>query len=118
MLSTQKSDSHPILVDYGDDIHSVFKTKVILYTSLDSCSFQSVSSCLNKYKKPTKIIVKTLLQQNPPLSETYLYEDNDTDKERVPQPDSQQIETSHFINTSLPEIQNHPYNDSHLFEIL
>ena len=50
----KKNDSHLILADYGDDQFTLRiqdKGNVVKYTPLDSFSFQSVSSFLNKYKK-------------------------------------------------------------------
>ena len=60
----KKNHSQPILVDYGDNQFTLRiqdKSKTVTYTPLDSFSFQPVTSFLNKYKKPIKNIVKTLL---------------------------------------------------------
>ena len=61
VLPTQKNDSHLILADYGDDQFTLRiqdKGNIVKYTPLDSFSFQSVSSFLNKYKKPVKTKLK------------------------------------------------------------
>ena len=55
VLPRQKIDSHPFLADYGDTqfklrVHG--KNSTITYTTLDSFTFQSLSSFLNKYKNP------------------------------------------------------------------
>ena len=53
----KKKDSHLILADYGDDQFTLRiqdKGNTVTYTPLDSFSFQSVSSFLNKYKNPKK----------------------------------------------------------------
>ena len=76
---------------------------------------------LNKYKKPIKNKVKTLLQQDPLLNETDLYETDDpilnetdlyeTDDlaiKRLPQQSSQLF---HDLNTLFSEIQNQNIND-------
>ena len=55
VLPTQKNDSHPILVDYSDDqftLRILDKCNTVTYTPLESFSFISVSSFLNKYKNP------------------------------------------------------------------
>ena len=47
----EKNDSQRILADYGDDQFTLRiqdKGNTVTYTSLDSFSFQSVSSFLNK----------------------------------------------------------------------
>ena len=65
VLPTQKTDSHPILVGYGDDQFTLriqHKGNTVIYSPLDSFPFQSVSSFLNKYKNAIKNKVKTLLQ--------------------------------------------------------
>ena len=61
------------------------KGNTVTYTSLDSFSFQSVSSFLNKYRKPLKNKVKTLLQENPLSNETDIYETDYPVMKRTPQ---------------------------------
>ena len=114
VLPTQKNDSHLILADYGDDQFTLRiqdKGNVVKYTPLDSFSFQSVSSFLNKYKKPVKNKVKTLLQENPLLNETDLYETDDPVLKRIPHQHSQ---PSHELHTLFTEIQHHYFNDINL----
>ena len=113
-LPTQKNDSHLIIVVYGDDQFTLriqIKGSIVKYTPLDSFSFQSVSSFLNKYKKPIKDKFKTSLQENPLLNEINLYENDDTVIEGIPKQDSQ---TSCELYTLLGEIQYHNFNDIHL----
>ena len=81
------------------------------YTPLDSFSFQSVSSFLHKYKKPVKNKVKTLLQENPLLNETDLYDTDDPVIKRIPQ---QYLKTSHELHTLFTEVQHHYFNDINL----
>ena len=114
VLPTQKNDSHLILADYGDDQFTLRiqdKGNVVKYTPLDSFSFQSVSSFLNKYKKPVKNKVKTLLQENPLLNETDLYETDDPVLKRIPH---QHFQPSHELHTLFTEIQHHYFNDINL----
>ena len=114
VLPTQKNDSHLILADYGDDQFTLRiqdKGNIVKYTPLDSFSFQSVSSFLNKYKKPVKNKVKTLLQENPLLNETDLYETDDPILKRIPHNSLQQ---PHELHTILNEIQHHYFNDFNL----
>ena len=114
VLPTQKNDSHLILADYGDDqfTHRIQdKGNIVKYTPLDSFSFQSVSSFLNKFKKPVKNKVKTLLQENPLLNETDLYDTDDPVLKRIPQHYSQ---PPHELHTRFTEIQHHYFNDIHL----
>ena len=95
----KKNDSHLILADYGDDQFTLRiqdKGNIVRYTPLDSFSFQSVSSFLNKYKKPVKNKVKTLLQENPLLNETDLYDTDDPVLKRIPHQHSQ---PSHELHT-------------------
>ena len=109
-----KNDSHFILVDYGDDQFTLCiqdKGNIVEYTPLDSFVFQSVSSFLNKYKKPIKNKGKTLLQENPLLNETDLYETDDPVIKRIPTQDSQK---SHELHILLTEMQYHNFNDNHL----
>ena len=110
----KKKDSHLILADYGDDqitLRIQDKGNVVKYTPLDSFSFQSVSSFLNKYKKPVKNKVKTLLQKNPLLNETDLYDTDDPVLKRIPQQYSQ---PPHELHTLFTEIQHHYFNDINL----
>ena len=81
------------------------------YTPLDSFSFQSVSSFLNKYKKPVKNKGKILLQENPLLNETDLYDTDDPVLKRTPQQYSQ---TSYELHTLFTEVQHHYFNDINL----
>ena len=114
VLPTQKNDSHLILADYGDDQFTLRiqdKGNVVKYTPLDSFSFQSVSSFLNKYKKPVKNKVKTLLQENPLLNETDLYDTDDPVLKRISQQYSQ---TSHELHTFFTEVEHHYFNDINL----
>ena len=114
VLPTQKNDSHLILADYGDDQFTLRiqdKGNVVKYTPLDSFSFQSVSSFLNKYKKLVKNKVKTLLQENPLLNETDLYETDDPVLKRIP---NQHPQPSHELHTLFTEIQHHYFNDINL----
>ena len=113
VLPTHKIDSHLILADYGDDQFTLRiqdKGIVVKYTPLDSFSFQSVSSFLNKYKKPVKNKV-TLLQENPLLNETDLYDTDDPVLKRIPQEYSQ---PPHELHTLFTEIQHHYFNDINL----
>ena len=110
----KKNDSHLILADYGDDQFTLRiqdKGNIVKYTPLDSFSFQSVSSFLNKYKKLVKNKVKTLLQENPVLNETDLYDTDDPVLKRIPQQYSQ---TSHEQHTLFTEVQHHYFNDINL----
>ena len=52
VLSTQKNDSHPMLVDYCDQftLRNQDKGKTVTDAPPDFFSFQSVSFFLNKYK--------------------------------------------------------------------
>ena len=50
----KKNDSQPILVNYNDDQFILRILDTVTYTPLGSFSFQSVSSFLNKIKKPIK----------------------------------------------------------------
>ena len=112
-----KNDSHPILVDYGDDqftLRILDKCNTNTYTPLDSFSFKSVSSFLNKYKKPIKNKVKTLLQESPLLAKTDVYEDDDPVSKRILHQKSLQPQSSHVIHSLPAEIQNHQFDDSHL----
>ena len=87
MSDKLKNDSHPILVAYGDDqfaLRILDKGNSVIYTPVDSFSFQSVSSFFNKYKKPIKTKVKTLLQKYLLLNETDIYEDDDPLSKRIP----------------------------------
>ena len=95
----KKNDSHLILADYGDEFTLRIQDKgnVVKYNPLDSFSFQSVSSFLNKYKKPVKNKVKTLLQENPLLNETDLYDTDDPVLKRIPQEYSQPRHELHTI---------------------
>ena len=114
MYSLHKNDLHLILVDYGDDQFTLRiqdKGNIVKHTPLDSFSFQSVSSVLNKHKKPIKNKVRTLLQENPLLNESDLYETDDAVIKRIPKQNSQ---TSHELHTLLAEIQYHNFNDIHL----
>ena len=114
VLPTQKNDSLLILVEYGDDQFTLRiqdKGNIVEYTPLDSFSFQSVSSFLNKYKKHIKNKVKTLLQENPLSSETDLYEIDDPVDKRIPTQDSQK---SQDLHTLLAEIQYHNFIDINL----
>ena len=114
VLPTQKHDSHLILADYGDDQFTLRiqdKGNVVKYTPLDPFSFQAVSSFLNKYKKPVKNKVKTLLQENPLLNETDLYDTDDPVLKRIPQEYSQ---PPHELHTLFTEIQHHYFNDINL----
>ena len=114
VLPTQKNDSHLILADYGDDQFTLRiqdEGNIVKYTPLDSFSFQSVSSFLNKYKKPVKNKVKTLLQENPLLNETDLYDTDDPVLKRIPQ---QYPQTSHELHTLFTEVQHHYFNDINL----
>ena len=111
VLPTQKNDSHLILADYGDDQFTLRiqdKGNVVKYIPLDSFSFQSVSSFLNKYKKPVKNKVKTLLQENPLLNETDLYETDDPILKRIPH---HSLQPPHELHTLFTEIQHHYFND-------
>ena len=102
------------MADYGDDQFTLRiqdKGNVVKYTPLDSFSFQSVSSFLNKYKKPVKNKVKTLLQENPLLNETDLYETDDPVFKRIPHQHSQ---PSQELHTLFTEIQHHYFNDINL----
>ena len=69
------------------NLQLVSKLKVILlHTLLKIHFFFNLSHVfLNNYKKPIKNEVKTLLQQNPLLNDTDLYEDDDR---RIPQQNS------------------------------
>ena len=110
----KKNDSHLILVVYGNDQFTLriqIKGNSVKYTPLDSFSFQSVSSFLNKYKKPIKDKVKTSLQENHLSNEINLNETDDTVIERIPKQDSQ---TSRELHTLLGEIQYHNFNGIHL----
>ena len=102
------------MADYGDDQFTLRiqdKGNVVKYTPLDSFSFQSVSSFLNEHKKPVKNKVKTLLQENPLLNETDLYETDDPVLKRIPHKHSQ---PSHELHTLFTEIQQHYFNDINL----
>ena len=66
---------------------------------------------MNKYKKHVKKKVKTLLQQNPLLNETDLYETDDPVLKRIPHQHSQ---PSHGFHTLFTEIQHHYFNDINL----
>ena len=110
----KKNDSHLILADYGDDQFTLRiqdKGNIVKYTPLDSFSFQSVSSFLNKYKKPVENKVKTFLQDNPLLNETDLYDTDDPVLKRIPQHYSQ---PPHELHTLFTEIQHHYFNDINL----
>ena len=74
------------------------KVNTVTYTALDYFSFQSDSSLLNKYKKPIKNKIKTLLQENPLLNETDLYETDDPVTKRIPQQNSK---ISHELLTTF-----------------
>ena len=114
VLPTQKNDSHLILADYGDDQFTLRiqdKGNIVKYAPLDSFSFQSVSSFLNKYEEPVKNKVETLLQENPPLNETDLYDTDDPVPKRILQHYSQQPHELHILFT---EIQHHYFNDINL----
>ena len=114
VLPTQKNDSHLILVDYGDDQFTICiqdKGNIVKYTPLDSFSFQSVSSFSNKYKKSIRNKVKTLLQENPLLNETDLYETDDPVIKRIPTQDSHKPHELHILFT---EMQNHNFDNIHL----
>ena len=114
ILPTQKNDSHLILADYGDDQFTLRiqdKGNVVKYTLLDSFSFQSVSSFLNKYKKPVKNNVKNLLQENPLLNETDLYDTDDPVLKRIPQ---HCLQPPHELHKLFTEIQQHCFNDFNL----
>ena len=87
------------------------KVNTVTYTALDYFSFQSVSSFLNKYKKPIKNKIKTLLQENPLLNETDLYETDDPVTKRIPQQNSK---ISHELHTLLAGIPHQNFNDVHL----
>ena len=58
--------------------------------------------------------IKTLIQQNPLLSETDLYEDDDPVTKRIPYQVLQP--PPHFVHTLLSEIQCLHFNDSHISE--
>ena len=103
------------MADYGDDQFTLRiqdkQGNVVKYTPLGSFSFQSVSSFLNKYKKPVKNKVKTLLQENPLLNETDLYETDDPVLKRIPHQHSQ---PTHELHILFNEIQHHYFNDINL----
>ena len=95
------------------NLHSASKIKEILshIPLLIRFSLQSVSSFQNEYRKPIKNKVKSLLQENPLLNETVLYETDDPVIERIPQQNSK---TFHELQTLLSEIRYQNFNDVHL----
>ena len=78
----------------------------------EDITLQSISSFLNKYKKPVRNKVETLLQENPCLNETDLYDTDDPVLKRIPQQHSQ---PSHELHTLFTEIQHHYFNDIYFF---
>ena len=93
----------PYFSCYGDD-QFTFQIQdgcnTVIDTPLDSFFYQSFSSFLNKYKRPKRNTVKTLLQQNPLLNETDLYEDDDPVTKRISQQNSQPYPIiSHYPNS-------------------
>ena len=70
---------------------------------------------MNKYKKPVKNKVKTLLQGNPLLNETDLYETDDPVIKRIPHQHSQ---SSQELHTLFTEIQHHYFNDINLSQVI
>ena len=111
----KKNDSHLTLVDYGDDkfkLRIQRKGNTGTYTSLDSCSFQSVASVLYIYQIPIKNKTKTFFQQNTFLNETDLYQDDDLVGKRIPQKNSPS-QSFCIIHTLFPEVQYEYFNDSH-----
>ena len=80
ILPTQKNDSHLILADFGSDQFSIRINDAgnnVTYAPLNSFSFSSITPFHNKYRKPLRKHVKTLLQQNPLLNETDLEDSDD-----------------------------------------
>ena len=76
----QKSDCHPILVDYGEDQFSIRtnnKGEDIHIKPLDSFSVQPNVPFESKYKRPTKIQTISLLQQTTILNDTDILSDED-----------------------------------------
>ena len=76
----QKNDCHLILADYGEDQFSIrmnTKGEDIHIKPLDSFSFQSIVPFESKYKRPTKIKAKSLLQQSTILNDTDILSDED-----------------------------------------
>ena len=109
----KKNDSHLILADYGDDQFTLRiqdKGNIVKYTPLDSFAFYSVSSFLNKYKKPVKNKAKTLLHENPLSNETDLYDTGDPVLKRIPQ----LSQPPHELHTLFTEIPHHYFNDINL----
>ena len=102
VVPTQKKDSHPILVDYGEDqftLRVLDKGNTVRYTPLDSFSFNSVSSFLIINKKPMRNKVKTSPRESLLLNESDLYEDDDLVSKRSPHQKSHQLQSSPVIYT-------------------
>ena len=96
VLPTQKNDSHPILVDNGTQQYTIRihdSGNNVTTKPLTSFSFKNLNTFNNKYRRPVKKHVKTLLQDNPLLNETDLNETDDPIYKRIhgtqkPIPDS------------------------------
>ena len=67
VLPTQKNDSHPILVDNGTQQYTIRihdSGNNVTTNPLTSFSFKNLNTFNNKYRRPVKKHVKTLLQDN------------------------------------------------------